>query len=430
MIGGSCLHKGTVPSKAIREAILYLTGFREKSFYGTDYAVSPDIKASDLAFRVEKIVARETEVVRAQMARNRVVSVAGTGAFVDPHTIDVACGDGTLRLRGDRILIACGTRPARSAEVPVDARRIIDSDQILACPSLPRELIIVGGGVIGLEYASMFSALNVKVTLIEGRSSLLDFVDEELVEALTYSMRRRGAVFRLGERVVSVHVDGNERVVAILESGKVVSGDVLLYTAGRQTNADGLNLGAAGLWADERGRIAVNEHYQTAIPHIYAAGDVIGFPALASTSMEQGRLAALHMFGLGGHRLREGFPYGIYTIPEISMVGPTERALTLAKVPYEIGISKFDELAKGQMLGVDDGILKLLWNPTTRTILGVHIFGERATEIIHIGQAILALGGTIDYCRDAVFNYPTMAEAYKVAGLDALNRVTDRAPSV
>jgi NAD(P) transhydrogenase len=352
-----------------------------------------------------------------------VVTIPGAARFVDPHTLDVTSADGTVRVQAEKMLIACGTRPARNPDVPVDGERIIDSDQILGGASLPRELIIVGAGVIGLEYASMFSALDVKVTLVEARPSVLDFVDEELVDALLYFMRRRGAVFRLGEKVVSVRYDDKGRVVATLESGKTVRGDALLYTVGRQTNSDQLNLPAAGLRADARGRIAVNEHYQTEVEHIYAAGDVIGFPALASTSMEQGRLASSHMFGASCERLRDGFPYGIYTIPEISMVGRTERELTAAKVPYEIGVSKFEELAKGQMLGVDAGMLKLLWAPDTRKVLGVHIFGERATEIIHIGQAILTLGGTIDYCRDAVFNYPTMAEAYKVAGLDAVNRV-------
>jgi NAD(P) transhydrogenase len=281
----------------------------------------------------------------------------------------------------------------------------------------------VGAGVIGLEYASMVTALNIKVTVIDARPTLLDFADREMIEALMYFMRQRGAMFRLGEKVTSVGYDEKKRVVACLESGKEVHGDALLYTVGRQTNADMLNLEAAGLAADARGKIAVNEFFQTAVPHVYAAGDVIGFPALASTSMEQGRLASCHMFGIQCDSRPHTIPYGIYTIPEISMVGRTEQELTDAKVPYEIGLSKFEELAKGQMLGADTGLLKILFDPKSRRLLGVHIFGERATEIIHIGQAVLAFGGTIDYFRDTVFNYPTMAEAYKVAGLDGLNRL-------
>ncbi len=423
MVGGVCLHTGTIPSKTLREAILYLTGFREKTFYGQDYAVNREITVADLAFRVQKVMAREMEVIRAQLARNRVTTVHGAARFVDPHTIEATSADGDItRLTADHFLIACGTRPAHSDSIPLDGDRIVDSDQLLQGTTLPREVIVVGAGVIGLEYASMVSALGIKVTVIEGRPTILDFVDREMIEALMYFMRQRGATFRLGEKVVSVGTDEKGRVKACLESGKEVHGEKLLYTVGRQTNADLLDLPAAGLSADARGKIAVNEFYQTPVPHIYAAGDVIGFPALASTSMEQGRLASCHMFG-GYCESRTAIPYGIYTIPEISMVGKTEQELTAEKIPYEIGLSKFEELAKGQMLGIEAGLLKLLFDPKTHKLLGVHIFGERATEIVHIGQAVLAFGGTIDYFRDTVFNYPTMAEAYKVAGLDGLNRL-------
>ena len=423
MIGGVCLHTGTIPSKTLREAILYLTGFRERTFYGRDYSVRSAITVPDLAFRVQKVMAKEMEVVRAQLGRNRVASLHGAARFLDPHTLEVSSSDGETRISGDKILIACGTRPAQHSTVPLDGDRILDSDQLLKGSTLPRDLIIVGAGVIGLEYASMVTALNIKVTVIDARPTLLDFADREMIEALMYFMRQRGAMFRLGEKVTSVGYDERNRVVACLESGKEVHGDALLYTVGRQTNADLLNLEAAGLAADARGKIAVNEFFQTAVPHVYAAGDIIGFPALASTSMEQGRLASCHMFGIPCDSRPHTIPYGIYTIPEISMVGQTEQELTEAKVPYEIGLSKFEELAKGQMLGADTGLLKILFDPRSRKLLGVHIFGERATEIIHIGQAVLAFGGTIDYFRDTVFNYPTMAEAYKVAGLDGLNRL-------
>ncbi|HMF09462.1 MAG TPA: Si-specific NAD(P)(+) transhydrogenase, partial [Thermoanaerobaculia bacterium] len=410
-IGGVCLHTGTIPSKTLREAILYLSGFGQRAFYGRDYTVKDEISVADLASRVQMVTHRELEVIRAQLKRNRVTAVDGTASFLDPHRLEVATSNGAALLTAEHVLIACGTRPAESPTVPVDGRRILNSDQLLNLDRLPREMVVVGAGVIGLEYASMMTALNIKVTIIEQRPTILDFVDREMVESLYYFMRQRGATFRLGEKVVSVEVDERERVVANLESGKRVHGDALLYTVGRQANSDLLNLPAAGLAADGRGRIPVNEHFQTPVPHIYAGGDVIGFPSLASTSMEQGRLASCHMFGTYCESRREALPYGIYTIPEISMVGRTEQELTAERIPYEIGQSKYEELAKGQMLGAEVGLLKILFDPRTHKILGVHAIGESAAEIIHIGQAVLALGGTIEYFRDTTFNYPTLAEA-------------------
>jgi len=423
MVGGVCLHTGTIPSKTLREAILYLSGFRERAFYGKDYSVKEDIAVSDLSFRVQAVLASEVQVIRAQLKRNHIHTVHGTARFQDPHTLVVQNGDGATTLRAEHVLIACGTRPAHTPGIPIDGKRIIDSDQLMKAESFPSELIVVGAGVIGLEYASMFAALNIKVTIIEQRPTVLDFVDREIVETLYYFMRQRGATFRLGEKVVSVEAEGETRVAANLESGKRIRGEALLYTVGRQTNADLLGLDEAGLAADDRGRLAVNEFFQTSVPHIYAAGDVIGFPSLASTSMEQGRLASCHMFGAYCHSRKEAVPYGIYTIPEISMVGRTEQELTAAKIPYEIGISKFEELAKGQMLGIETGMLKLLFDPKSLKLLGVHVIGESAAEIVHIGQAVLSLGATIEYFRDTTFNYPTFAEAYKVAGLDGLNRI-------
>jgi len=423
MVGGVCLHTGTIPSKTLREAILYLSGFRERTFYGRDYAVSKEITVSDLAFRVQKVLAREMEVVRAQLNRNHVATLSGSARFLDPHTLEIASTEGTSQVRADRILIACGTRPAHSPTVPLDGKRIIDSDQLLQGEVLPRDLIVVGAGVIGLEYASMVTALNIKVTVIEARPTILDFVDREMIDSLLFFMRQRGAAFRLGEKVLEVGYDERNRVVAKLESGKEVHGDTLLYTVGRRTNADLLSLEAIGLSADERGRITVNEFFQTAVPHVYAAGDVIGFPALASTSMEQGRLAVCNMFGIACRSRPEFLPYGIYTIPEISTVGMSEQELTEAKIPYEVGQSRYVELAKGQISGVDVGLLKVLFHRQTLKVLGVHAIGEGATEIIHVGQAVLSFGGTIEYFRDTVFNYPTFAEAYKVAGLDGLNKL-------
>jgi NAD(P) transhydrogenase len=430
MIGGCSLHLGTIPSKTLREAILYFSGVRQRAFYGMDYTLKDDISAADLAYRVHAVLEREGEVVRAQLKRNGVTTLSGLSRFIDPHTVEVAGDDGGLtRATADYVLIACGTRPAQPPNVAADGKRVFTSDQLLELTQLPRELIVVGGGIIGLEYAAMFTALNTRVTLIEQRRTLLDFADQEIVSALLYQLRSQGLTLRLGETVVSVSLDGHGRadgqgrVEAQLESGKAVRGDGLLYAVGRQGNADRLSLENAGLVADARGRIAVNEYFQTAVPHIYAAGDVVGFPALASTSMEQGRLATSHMFMIPGRMERETMPYGIYTIPEISMVGRTEEELTAAKVRYEVGVAKFRELARGQMIGDQIGVLKLLFDPVTLKVLGVHVIGEGATELVHIGQAVLALGGTLEYFRDAVFNYPTLAEAYKVAALSGLNKL-------
>jgi len=423
-MGGVCVHTGTIPSKTLREAVLYLSGLRQRTFYGRGYAVKDRIAMSDLVFRAQAVMAREIEVIKAQLRRNYVTTFEGEARFLDPHTIEIKSDDGSQLVRGSQVLIACGTRPAHSDDIPIDGKRIFDSDQVPDLPEVPRDLIVVGAGIIGLEYVSMFAALGVKVTLLDQRPVLLDFADREIVESLCFQLRQLGTVFRLGEKVVSVGFDAEkDRVFAKLESGKSVHGQGLLYTIGRQANSDLLNLTAAGLSADGRGKLLVNENFQTAVPHIYAAGDVIGFPALASTSMEQGRLASCHMFGQPGKMPPNLIPYGIYTIPEISMVGHTEEQLTREKIPYEVGLARYAELAKGQMLGDDQGLLKLLFNTDTLKLLGVHVIGDRAAEIVHIGQAVLAMGGTLEYFRDTVFNYPTLAEAYKVAALDGLNKL-------
>ena len=423
MLGGACVHTGTIPSKTLREAILYLSGFRQRTFYGKAYSVKEKITVQDLSFRVQSVVRREIEVVRAQLKRNGIDTIQGEARFVDPHTLTVETEQGPLTVTADFVMIACGTRPATNPMIPVDGERVVDSDQLLTIGEMRKSVIVVGGGVIGIEYASMLTALNVEVTIIEARPQLLDFADKEVIETLESHMRRNGATFRLGEKVTSVSVDERDRIVAKLESGKRVIADALLYAVGRQGNADQLNAEGVGLEVDSRGRLAVNDVFQTSVPHIYAAGDVIGFPSLASASMEQGRLASCHMFGLPCNHAPELFPYGIYTIPEISMVGKNEEQLTAAKVSYEFGVAKFEELAKGQMIGDDTGMLKLLFDPDSHKLLGVHVIGEGAAELVHIGQAILSLGGTIDYFRDTVFNYPTLAEAYKVAALDGLNKL-------
>jgi NAD(P) transhydrogenase len=423
-IGGVCVHTGTIPSKTFREAILYLSGFRQRAFYGRGYALKDSISMQDLVFRSDMVMAREIEVIKAQLRRNRVTVYEGNARFLDGHTMEIASDEGYTRIHGAYFVLACGTRPAHDQQIPIDGKRIFDSDQVHELQELPRELVVVGAGIIGLEYASMFAALGVKVTLLDQRPNLLDFVDREIIESLCFQLRQLGTVFRLGEKVVSVGFDGDkERIFAKLESGKKVQGQALLYAVGRYANSDQLNLEVVGLTPDGRGKLIVNENFQTTIPHVYAAGDVIGFPALASTSMEQGRLASCHIFGQASNIPANLIPYGVYTIPEISMVGATEEQLTRDKIPYEIGIARYAELAKGQMLGDDQGFLKLIFDPATLKLCGVHIIGDRAAEIIHIGQAVLALGGTIEYFRDSVFNYPTLAEAYKVAALDGLNKL-------
>jgi NAD(P) transhydrogenase len=423
-VGGVCVHTGTIPSKTLREAVLYLSGFRQRTFYGRGYVLKDRIAMSDLIFRAQAVMAREVEVIKAQLRRNYVTILEGEARFLDANTLEVKSEEGSQLVRGEHVLIACGTRPAHSADIPMDGHRIFDSDQVHCLEEIPRDLIVVGAGIIGLEYASMFATLGVKITLLDQRPILLDFVDREIVESLCFQLRQLGTVFRLGEKVVSVGFDEERnRVFAKLASGKNVHGQGLLYTIGRQANGDLLNLESAGLSAEGRGKLSVNEHFQTTVPHIYAAGDVIGFPALASTSMEQGRLASCHMFGKPGKMPPNLIPYGIYTIPEISMVGQTEEQLTKENINYEVGLARYAELAKGQMLGDDQGLLKLVFDPDTLKLLGVHAIGDRAAEIIHIGQVVLILGANIEYFRDAVFNYPTLAEAYKVAALDGLNKL-------
>jgi NAD(P) transhydrogenase len=424
MLGGVSVHTGTIPSKTFREAVLYLSGFTQRAFYGRGYHLRDHITMHELVTRVQTIVGRETDIVHEQFLRNHINQIYGTARFMDPHTLEISGENGSTAVSAENVLIACGSRPARGASIPIDGTRVIDTDGLAGMAELPRDLIIVGAGVIGLEYTAIFAALDIPVTLIDQRPRILEFADYEIIEALCYHLRELGVTFRLGEKVVSVETETERnRVAARLESGKTVHGQSLLYAVGRQANSDLLNLPAAGLEADPRGRLRVNEFFQTSVPHIYAAGDVIGFPALAATSMEQGRLASCHMCGAPFHNTPELFPFGIYTIPEISMVGRTEEQLTAEKIPYETGIARYEELAKAQMLGDRTGMLKLLFDSRDLKLLGVHGIGQRSAEIIHIGQAVLTFGGTIEYFRDTVFNYPTLAEAYRVAALNGLNKL-------
>ncbi|MEV6602048.1 Si-specific NAD(P)(+) transhydrogenase [Actinoplanes sp. NPDC051346] len=423
MIGGVCINTGTVPSKTLREAVLYLTGLSQRDLYGSSYRVKDEITVSDLAARTQHVISRQTDVIRNQLARNRVAMITGTGRFADAHSIWVDAGDGRdSKIRAEKIIIAAGTRPARPESVDFDDRTIVDSDGVINLEAVPRSMVVVGAGVIGMEYASLFAALGTKVTVVERRDKMLDFCDEEIVESLKYHLRDLSVTFRFGEEVASVERH-QTAALCILKSGKKIVADTVMYSAGRQGQTDDLALEAAGLTADRRGRIEVDGNYRTAVENIYAVGDVIGFPALASTSMEQGRLAAHHACGEPARDMHQLQPIGIYTIPEISFVGATEDELTDKSAPFEVGIARYRELARGQIVGDSYGMLKLLVSPTDGRLLGVHVFGTGATEIVHIGQAVMGCGGTVDYLVDAVFNYPTLAEAYKVAALDASNKI-------
>jgi NAD(P) transhydrogenase len=424
VLGGVSTNTGTLPSKTLRAAIVELTGHAH-GVYRRAYRVKADITIDDLLWRTRLVTEHEREVIHDQLRRNRVDAIAGTASFVDSHTIEVLTPEGARRLGAERFVIAVGTRPARPQGIEFDDRTVLDSDGILRLGHVPRTLTVVGGGVIGLEYASMAAALGVHVTLVEKRTRILDFVDEELVEALQYHLRGLGLALRLGEDVEAVEHRGDAGVVIRLRSGKQLRSDVVLYAGGRQGATDGLNLAAAGLEADERGRIAVGSDYRTAQPHIYAAGDVIGCPGLAATSMEQGRLAALAALGQPTRSLTGLLPYGINTIPEISFVGRGERELTEAAVPYVVGLARYREVARGEIAGDRSGLLKLLVHGDTRQILGVHIFGSSATELVHLGQTVMAGNLPVDYLVDAVFNVPTFSDAYKVAALDAANRLVE-----
>jgi NAD(P) transhydrogenase len=379
---------------------------------------------ADLAFRVQAVIKTEVDVTEAQLSRNGIDVVHGLASFIDPNHVHVEGPQNELTLEAGRIIIAVGTKPAASDKVPVNGKSIINSDQILGLDALPKTLIVVGGGVIGVEYTCMFAVLGVRVTLIEKRPRLLEFADQEIIETLSYHLRDSRVTMRMGEEVESVEEPTPGTVVANLESKKKVSGDALLYAVGRQGNVDDLNLAAAGVEADKRGRIAVNDFYQTKVEHIFAVGDVVGFPSLASVSMEQGRIAAARAFDDQAATSNPSFyPYGIYTIPEISFIGKTEEQLTDEDVPYEVGMAYYREVARGQIKGDTTGRLKLIFHRDTRKVLGVHIIGEDAAELVHIGQAVMILGGTVDYFIDTVFNYPTLAECYKVAAFNGLGRL-------
>ena len=462
-VGGAAINTGTIPSKALREAVLHLTGASKRGLFGEGYRVKRDITVADLIFVSQQVIHHELQLVRSHFDRNGIDLIWGEARFEDPKCLLVSRPGEREHITADKFVIATGTRPALPGSVPFNTKSVFSSDSLLQMEKLPRSMIVVGGGVIGCEYACMMATLGVKVTLVEGRHEVLGFLDSEIIEAFQYHMRSMGMTLRMNEKVAhidlikppapaegekaaepavpggeaegvapkgsaeAVSLSGNAwnapMVQATLESGKHLRAQALLYAVGRQGTTEELRLDKAGLAADDRGRIPVDEHYRTPVPHIYAVGDVVGFPALASTSMEQGRLAMCHAYGEPTKSIPELFPYGIYAVPEISMVGKTEQQLTEAGVPYEAGIAQYKELARGQLLGDDTGMLKLLIHQDTHQILGVHAIGTGATELIHIGQAVMAFNGTVEFFINNVFNFPTLAEAYKVAALNGLNKL-------
>lgn len=443
-VGGVAINTGTIPSKALREAVLSLVGTKQQTI-GEFSSLDRKARLSKLVESCQRVIRAEIDVVRHHFSSNGIELIQGTASFVQKDVIVVESDHAVETVGADKILIATGTTPTRPETIKFDADKIITSDELLQLPYLPSTMIIVGGGVIGTEYASMLATLGVRVTLIEGRPRIMDFLDAEIGEALQYHLRQMGMTLRMGEKVVSIKRipiptglrssgggasggDGAfvspDMVEATLESGKTIRADCLLYCVGRQGSTARLNLqNSGGASADDRGRIKVNANYQTDSPDVYAVGDVIGFPALASTSMEQGRQAACHMYGERYESYAELFPYGIYSIPEISMVGWTEEKLTQAGIPYEAGIAQYKETARGQLLGDELGMLKMLIHQESGVLLGVHIIGTNATELVHIGQAVMAFKGTVDYFVNTVFNYPTLAECYKIAAFNGRNKI-------
>lgn len=428
VIGGVSVNTGTIPSKTLREAVLHLSGFRQRSIYGASYQVKHHITMGDLLLRSEHVIRHEIEISKHQLQRNGVDLYGGIATIVDAHTVHIKLIDkaGEDEITTQNILIAVGTRVAQPDHIPFDGETIFTSDGLLKLDHLPKTLTVVGGGVIGCEYACMFATLGVRVTMVEMHERLLTFIDHEIVDALIYHMRQQRVTLRLGEKVKSItHCETRygKGVKTCLESGKEIVTEKALYAIGRQGATDRLGLENVGITPDHRGRIKVNDHYQTDVLNIYAVGDVIGFPSLASTSMEQGRMAATHAFGLQHSSFPELFPYGIYAIPEISTVGANEEELTEKNIPYEVGKAYYKEIARGQILGDTIGMLKLIFHRENHKVLGVHIIGEGASELIHIGQTVMAFGGTVDYFINTVFNYPTLAECYKTAAFDGINRL-------
>ncbi len=422
--GGICLYTGTLPSKTLRATVLLYQGFRKRPFRGISCSMSPEATLADLMYHKDSVIDHERAIISDQLSRNSVEVIHGHARLLDSRRVEVSAAQSARSvLHGDYILIATGTRPTHPPYIGAVSPPVYDSDTILEIKQIPRALTVLGGGIIGCEYACMFAALGTKVTLVDRRKTLLQFMDEEIVAALCFQMQNMGMTLALGEEIDAVEATGPDTVITRLRSGTAITSEAILSAAGRTACVEGIGLENVGVSLKNGNLISVNESFQTAVPHIYAAGDVIGFPSLASTSMDQGRIAACHMFNHATMSFSDLLPYGVYTIPEISVVGKTEQQLTEQSVPYETGVARFREIARGQILGETEGLLKLIFDRNTRELLGVHVIGEGATELVHIGQAVIAHGGKIDYFVNTVFNYPTLAEAYKVAALNGVNKL-------
>ena len=424
IVGGATVHTGTIPTKSLRETILFLTGWRQRGIYGGNYKIKENISANDLTQRLRATMTREVETIQAQLKRSKVEIAYGCAGFKDEHTVIVKDLDGSSReYQADNFLISVGTKTWRPENIPFDGETIIDSDEIINLKRIPERLLVIGGGVIGMEYATIYKAMDIEVTIIEANDYVLGFVDKEIVDELVHHLRDSDINLRMNEEVSDLQKREDGKVICRLKSGKSICVDTVLFAAGRRGVTDELSLENIGIEIDSDGRIPVNRDYQTRVPHIYAAGDVIGFPSLTATSSEQGRRAACHAFGVNVNSQPELFPYGIYSLPEMSMVGLTQKECDRQGIAYETGIARFRDTTRGQIMGLCEGMLKLLFSTETRALLGVHIVGEGATELVHIGQAVISFGGTIDYFLETVFNYPTLAEAYKLAAFDARKRM-------
>lgn len=424
-VGGVCVHTGTIPSKTMRETVLNLSGWRERGFYGRSYRVKQNITATDLMRRLSMTLKREVDILEDQLLRNNVEIICGQGSFISEKVLEVTTKSGEkYKLTAKKIIITVGTRTYRPDYVPFNGTTVIDSDEVTQLRTLPRSLTVIGAGVIGVEYATIMQTLDINVTLLEPRETMLDFIDKEILMHFMHDIVDAGVRLQFGQKVAKIEVRKNGSCVVRLESGRSIASDMVLFAAGRVGAIDNLGLDKLGIESDHRGRLSVNEYFQTTVPHVYAAGDVIGFPSLASTSLEQGRSAVLHALDEPVYKTPEFFPYGVYSVPEMSTVGMSEEEVVARKIPYEVGITPLRETSRGKVMGLQSGTLKMIFSMKTRRLLGVHIVGEGATELIHIGQAVLTLKGTLDYFLENAFNYPTLAEAYKVAALYAHNRMT------
>jgi NAD(P) transhydrogenase len=431
-VGGACVHTGTLPSKTLREAALYVTGFQRRQLYGMTLDIDRDASLRRLMGRLRTVIDQQVAQIAHNLARHDVALIHGDAEMVGPHELTVRSSDPATaprRLSAEVILVATGSSPLRPPGVPFDDPDVEDSDTILDLDRIPTSLAVVGGGVIGCEYACLFAALGTAITVIEGRDVLMGFLDSEMSRGLEQSLVKEGHSVLLGDALLSIARVPGGPLALQLKSGQQLHVDKVLYSAGRTGNTRGLGLERAGVAMDAKGRILVDEHLQTSVPHVYAAGDVIGNPALASVSMEQGRVAMCHAFGFSYKtQVSPLTPFGVYTIPEISMVGATEQELQKSGVAYEVGRAGYENNARGQIIGERDGLMKLIFAPDTRKLLGVHIIGDRATELIHVGQMVMAYAGAIDIFIDSVFNFPTLTEIYKYAAYDGLGRLAHRPP--